>query len=402
MRMRVVLMTGKGGVGKTSVAAATALACAERGRRTLVVSTDAAHSLADSFGRPLSADVVQMADRLFAQEIDVHVELQRSFGKARDYWRHLFASQGVTKVVAEEMAVLPGAEELSFLLRIKEHIDAGEYEVLIVDCAPTGATLRLLSFPEVLRWFMRKLFHLERAAVRIARPVLKHVIDVPLPSDDVYASLLDLYHRIDGIKELLSDPQNCSVRLVCNPEKMAIEETKRAFTHLCLYGLPTDAVIVNRALPPKVTDPFFATWKSAQARYLEDIEAAFAPLPILNVPLFASEIVGMDTLREMADAIYGDTDPAAVLCEEPPVRIEERGDDGYTLKVKLPFAAKENIELLQRGEELTITANARRRNLLLPRALARLSARAGRFEGGWLSVHFGAVERPREPAGTSP
>jgi arsenite-transporting ATPase len=398
MHVRVLLMTGKGGVGKTSVAAATALACAERGRRTLVVSTDTAHSLADSLGSQLGGDVTEASDNLFAQEIDVHVELQRSFGAAHDYWKHLFASQGVKKVVAEEMAVLPGAEELSLLLRIREHIDAGEFDVLVVDCAPTGATLRLLSFPDVLRWFMRRLFHVERTAVRVARPVLKHVIDVPLPTDDVYASLLELYQRVEGIKELLTDARSCSVRLICNPERMAIEETKRAFTHLCLYGLPTDGVIVNRSLPPSVTDPFFAEWKSTQARYLEDIEAAFAPLPILNVPLFAAEIVGLDALRGMADAIYGDTDPADVLCQEPPVRIEQRGEDGYTLKVRLPFAAKENIRLLQRGAELTITANGRRRNLLLPHALARLSARAGRFEDGWLSVSFGPAGPKRETA----
>jgi arsenite-transporting ATPase len=393
--MRILLMTGKGGVGKTSVAAATALACAERGKRTLVVSTDAAHSLADSLGRQLGAGVMQVGEQFYAQEIDVHVELQRSLGTARDYWKHLFASQGVAKVVAEEMAVLPGAEELSSLLRIKEHIDAGEFDVLVVDCAPTGATLRLLSFPDVLRWFMRRLFHVERAAVRVARPVLKHVIDVPLPTDDVYQSLLDLYHRVDGIKELLTDASNCSVRLVCNPEKMAIEETKRAFTHLCLYGLPVDAVIVNRALPPKVSDPFFAEWKTTQARYLEDIDAAFAPLPILSVPLFAGEIVGFAALRQMADTIYEGSDPAAVLCREPPVSIEEQEDgETFLLKVRLPFAAKQNIQLLQRGAELTITANGRRRNLLLPHALARLSAKGGRFESGWLQVTFGPhVER---------
>ncbi|MFQ6098348.1 MAG: ArsA family ATPase [Armatimonadota bacterium] len=386
--MRIILMTGKGGVGKTSVATATAVLCAEMGKRTLVVSTDAAHSLGDSLGRKVGHEPVEVGENLFAQEIDVQAEIDEAWGAVRDYHVALFASQGVNDVVAEEMSVFPGMEELASLLRIKAHLDEGAYDVLIVDCAPTGSTLRLLSLPETLRWYMRRLFHIERAAMRTIRPVAQRLTNIPLPADEVYAAFLDLYNRIDGVKQQLCDPRNASVRLVTNPERMAIEESRRAFTHLCLYGMPTDAVIANRQMPAAVTDPYFEEWKRVQAEHMEEIRSAFAPLPVLTVPLMRSEIVGMERLREMGRAIYGDRDPTAVMCDETPVKIEVGEGDEHLLKLKLPFATKEKIELLKRGADLTITANGQRRNVLLPYALARMETRGARFEDDWLVVRF--------------
>jgi arsenite-transporting ATPase len=391
--MRVILMTGKGGVGKTSAAAATAVLCAEMGKKTLVVSTDAAHSLGDSFDRKLGPEPTGVAENLDGQEIDVQAEIDQAWGAVRDYHVALFASQGVSDVVAEEMSIFPGMEELASLLRIKAHMDRVLYDVLIIDCAPTGSTLRLLSLPETLRWYMRRLFHIERAAARAIRPVAQRLTDIPLPGDEVYAAFLELYQRIDGVKQALTDPDHSTVRLVTNPERMAIEESRRAFTHLCLYGMPVDAVIANREMPDDVTDTYFDEWKRVQAEHMQEIRDTFAPLPILTVPLMRTEVVGMERLREMGEAIYGDGDPAAILCRETPVKIEEGEGDEHLLKLRLPFATKDKIDLLKRGADLTVTANGQRRNVLLPYALARMETRGARYEGDWLVIRFGPKER---------
>ena len=386
--MRIMMMTGKGGTGKTSAAAATGLRCAHLGRPSLVVSTDPAHSLADAVARPLGPEPVEVVDRMWGQEVDVQAEIERHWSTARNYFRSLFASQGVSDVVAEEMAIFPGMEELFSLLAVKDHVDAGRFEVIIVDCAPTGATLRLLSMPDVLRWYMRRLFHIERSAMRVMRPVLERVIDVPMPQDEIYSSMQDLYRRVDGIKEILSDPDQSSVRLVTNPERMAIEETKRAFTYLCLYGFPVDAVILNRAIPPDVTDPYFDSWKRIQQGYRDEIAATFAPLPILEAPLFDEEIVGLDALERMADALYGDTDPTAFRAPEPPMRVEVGENGTYVLRLSLPFAGKGDLDVVQRGREFTIAVGTQRRNVLLPHALARLACTRVTLHEGWLAATF--------------
>ncbi len=392
--MRIVMLTGKGGTGKTSVAAATALRSARLGRTALVVSTDPAHSLADVLTCPLGDKPVEVAERLWAQEVDVHAEIERHWSTARNYFRSLFASQGVSDIVAEEMAIFPGMEELFSLLAVKHHVDEDAFDIVVVDCAPTGATLRLLSLPDVLRWYMRRLFHIERSAMRVMRPVLQRVVDMPIPEDEIYASMQDLYHQVDDAKDILSRPDRSSVRLVTNPERMAIEETKRAFTYLCLYGFPVDALVLNRTIPPAVQDPYFDGWKRLQRKYRQEIADAFSPLPILEAPLFDREIVGLPALERMGEALYGDSDPGALTAPEVPMRFEQGQDGAYLLKLALPFARKADLEVVQRGRELALTAGGQRRNVLLPHALARMRCARVKLEQGWLVAVFEPKRAP--------
>ncbi|HEY8492194.1 MAG TPA: TRC40/GET3/ArsA family transport-energizing ATPase [Dehalococcoidia bacterium] len=385
--MRIVLYTGKGGVGKTSVSAATGLRCAELGYRTIVLSTDPAHSLADSFDMPLGAEPVRVTDRLWGQELDVFHEMNVHWGTLQEWLRALLAWRGIDEILADEMAVLPGMEELSGLLYLLTHHDSGNYDVVIVDCAPTGETLRLLSFPDVLRWWMDRLFPLERAAARVARPFLSRFTDLPVPSDQVFAAAQDLFQRLERMRDLLDNPDLTSVRLVMNPEKMVIKEAQRTFTYLNLYGYPTDLVICNRMIPEDVTDPFFAAWKESQARWFQEIVAGFSPLPILTGPLMGREVVGLAMLSRFAAALYGDRDPTQVFYRGAVNRVEQ-ADGAFILTLPLPFAAKEDLGLVRVGDELVVKAGNQRRNITLPRTLAGLEPAEARFEGDLLRIRF--------------
>ncbi len=389
--MRVILYTGKGGVGKTSVAAATALRAAHLGYRTLVMSTDAAHSLGDSFDMPLGGEPVPIIDNLWGQELDVFREIDRHWGILQDWLKVLMAWRGLDEVVAEEMAVLPGMEELAGLLHLVNYCDQGEYDVIVVDCAPTGETLRLLSFPDVARWWMHRIFPLERVAARIARPVLRRVTDLPLPDDEVFSAVKELFAKLEEMRGILTDPATSSVRLVLNPEKMVIKEAQRTFTYLNLYGYATDLVVCNRVIPEAVSDSYFQAWKQTQERYYQQVEEAFAPLPILKAPLMEQEVMGLAMLERFGEAVYGALDPTAVLHQGQIHQIRQE-DSQYVLTLTVPFVTKEEISLSQVGDELVVQVGNFKRNIILPRALVGMESRGAKLEDDRLSIRFARPE----------
>jgi arsenite/tail-anchored protein-transporting ATPase len=389
--MRIVLYTGKGGVGKTTVAAATAVRCAELGYRTVVLSTDLAHSLADSFDRPLAPEPVEIAPNLWAQETDIYYNVRKYWGRVQEWVTMLLAWRQIDELIADELSVLPGMDELANLLWINNHRESGQYDLIIVDCAPTGETLRLLSFPDVARWWMEKIFPIHRRAAQMVRPLGRALFDLPVPSDDVYDAVKDLFGQLDELHTMLIDQQLTSVRLVLNPEKMVVKEAQRTYTYLNLFGYATDLVVCNRVLPPEVTDHYFDAWKETQTRYRQAVEEGFAPIPIRDAPLFGHEIVGLDGLREMAAALYGDTDPSQVFFAGRGHHIEKR-DGEYVLSLQLPFASKDQVTLFQAGDELVVHVGNQKRNVILPRALVGLPTRGARFEDGALRIRFGAPE----------
>jgi arsenite-transporting ATPase len=385
--MRIILYTGKGGVGKTSVAAATALRCAELGYRTIVLSTDAAHSLADSFDLKIGQEPVEIAPRLQAQEIDVLYQMTKYWGKVQDYFRSLLQWRGVDELIADEVSILPGMDELASLLQIVYLAESNKYDVIIVDCAPTGETLKLLSLPEVARWYLTHVFPVERMAARFASPIMRAVTDIPMPDDQVFDTIKELIQQLNRMAELLSDTKKSSVRVVLNPEKMVLKEAQRTFTYVNLYGFACDLVVSNRVLPDSVTDPYFTALKEAQAKYGKMIEESFAPVPIFQVPFFDQEVVGIEMLKRMGQALYGDQDPSQVFFEGSPQEIKKSGK-GYVLKMKLPFADKSDVHLTRAGDELAISVGNFRRNAILPRALANLEVQKARMEDGKLVVNF--------------
>ncbi|MDQ6636962.1 MAG: TRC40/GET3/ArsA family transport-energizing ATPase [Candidatus Dormibacteraeota bacterium] len=386
--MRVLLFTGKGGVGKTSVAAATAVRAAELGHRTMVISTDPAHSLGDSLDLELGQSATQVRQNLWAHEVSALHETERHWQKLHDYATKVFATQGLDDVVAEEVANPPGMDEVASLMWIKHYAERDEHDLLVVDCAPTGETLQLLMFPDAARWWLEKIFPWQRRAMKVARPMLRRMVDVPLPSDEVMASLQDLVLDIEGMKKVLIDTSVTSVRLVLNLEKMVIKEAKRAFTYLSLFGYVTDAVIVNRRLPAKISDPLLRSWSDIQKRYQQEVEQSFQPLPIFQVPLFDEEVVGERMLRKMGQTIYGSADPSQRFYEGSSQRMEKVGSE-YILALKVPFADKEAIELSRQDGELFVTLGNYRRDISLPRVLASRQTLGAKIEDGELKIRFG-------------
>jgi arsenite-transporting ATPase len=389
--MRIILYTGKGGVGKTTVAAATGLWAAALGHRTLVISTDPAHSLGDAFDTPMGAEPTPVTDKLWGQEVNVLEEIRNYWGAVQEYLTALFSTRGVDDIVAEEMAVFPGMEEVCSLLMIRQHAREGRYDCLVVDCAPTGETMRLLSFPDIARWYMEKLFPWERRIVTHVRPVLQPLVPVPLPTDKVYAALEVLFHRVDETKTLLVDMQRSTIRLVLNPEKMVIKEAQRALTYLNLYGYGTDAVVSNRVLPEATGKGYFAQWATIQRRYRDMIQEAFAPLPVWEIPFFKTEVVGVAMLERMGNSLFADRDPTKVFFSGPVQEVQRHGKE-YLLRLKLPFLRKEEVDLFRRGEELVVSIGNFRREIVLPRALVGLTVTGAKVEEGALVVRFASRE----------
>ncbi len=386
--MRIMLYTGKGGVGKTSVAAATALRCADLGYRTVVISTDAAHSLADSFDVEIGPEPTKLAGNLWAQEIDVLHQMDRYWGIVQAWLSSVLSWRGVSDIIAEEVSVFPGMEELASLLQIVHLHDSGDYDAIVVDCAPTGETLRFLSMPEMARWYLTRIFPLERQAARVAGPVLRSMVDLPVPEDEVFEAIKNLLTQLTDMQALMTDPDLTSIRLVLNPEKMVIKEAQRTFTYLSLYDFHSDLVVSNRIIPERVEDDYFDAWKASQEKWGQLVEEGFAPLPILEVPLFDQEVVGFDMLRRMAEATYGDRDPTT-LFHRGKIQDVQKLDGEYQLELALPFVGKEAIDLTRAGGELVISIGNFRRNLMLPRALIDLEVKRAKMEDQRLVVMFG-------------
>jgi arsenite-transporting ATPase len=393
--MRVILFTGKGGVGKTSVAAATAVQCARAGYRTVVMSTDPAHSLGDSFDIELGTDLTSISKNLWAHEVSSLHEMQRHWAKLHEYAVEVFSTQGLDEVVAEEVANPPGMDEIASLMWIKHYAQRAEHDVLIVDCAPTGETLQLLTFPDAAKWWLDKIYPWERRAMRIARPVLQPLMDIPLPKDEIFASLKDLLMDLGGMRKVLTDPAITTVRIVLNLEKMVVKEAKRAFSYLSLFGYVTDAVIVNRLLPGDLRDELFQKWQRIHQRYQVEVERSFEGIPIFNVPLFDSEVVGEEMLKRMAAATYGDRDPADRFVTASPQRIEKNGTD-YVLSLKVPFVDRSEVDLSRHNGELYVTVGNYRREITLPRVLAQRETAGAAIKDGELRVRFAKRQEAKQ------
>jgi arsenite-transporting ATPase len=386
--MRIIVHTGKGGVGKTSISAATALRCAEMGLKTIVISTDTAHSLADSLDVKLGPEPIQIRENLWAQEVDARYSIEKYWGLVQQYLVTLFTQRGVDGIVAEEVTLLPGLEEGAHLLWINKYYEEGDYDVLIVDAAPTAETLRLLSLPDATRWWLEKIISLAGGtAGRLLRPLSK-LAGAELPDNAALAAVKDLFDTLDRVRELMADPEISSIRLVVNAERMVIKETQRTYTYLNLYGYPVDAVLCNRIIPATVTDPYFAAWKDQQQENLKLIDEAFGQMPRLEAPLFGTEMGGEETLRQLGLALYGDRNPADVLFEGQTHTIESEGDKRYVLSVPLPFADKSDMELYRSADELTLRVGPYRRNIVLPHGLHDLEIGNAHFEAQTLKIHF--------------
>ena len=386
--MRTILYTGKGGVGKTSVAAATAVRAARAGKRVLVMSTDPAHSLSDAFDAEVGSDPREMASGLWAQEMDYAAMLEENWTEIRDYVTTLFEWQGAGALEAEELAMLPGLDELFGLLAVRRHHREGRYDALIVDAAPTGETLKLLSLPDQIGWYVEKIFPIQRRVAKVVRPFARRTSSLPpLPEDSVFAAGQRFYEAILGVEEILTDRENASVRLVANAEKMVIAEARRAYTYLNLYDYGVDAVVVNRLLPDEVSDPYFDRWREAQARHLETIESSFSPIPILTSRLFDREMYGLEALAALGEDAFGDTDALAVFFRGATHEIQKNGE-GYDVVLNLPLAEKKSVDLSKRGAELFVRVGGYKRNILLPDSMARLSPAGAGIEDGRLRVRL--------------
>ena len=390
--MRIILYSGKGGVGKTSLSAATAVRAAACGRRTLVVSTDSAHSLGDALDVPLGPTPTRVAEGLDAIEVDVNAELSEHWGVIHEWLTHFMTFRGVEDAVAEEIAILPGMEELFSLLKVKAIADRDAYDVIIVDCAPTGETVRMLGVPEILKFYFTRIFPIQRTVVKSVRPVAQRMTDIPIPGDDVFGALKTLYEQMEGMGPLLQDPRKSSIRLVLNPERMVVKESQRLHTYLNLFGFPVDCVVANRVLPAEARAPYFDRWFEIQSGHLADAREAFDPLPFFEAHLFDREIIGTALLDEFGRHVFGDADPTAVLYKERPVVVRKEGS-GYALYIRLPFAEKDKIQVWTRGEDLVVQVDNRKRYILLPRTLASRRLLGAAFRDQRLRVAFGEREK---------
>jgi arsenite-transporting ATPase len=390
--VRVLLFTGKGGVGKTTTAAATAVAAARVGARVLVVSTDPAHSLGDAFGMDLGDQPGRIEGSLWGQQLDATARMEESWADIQDWLREVFAWAGLEAIEAEELAVLPGLDEIFALADIKTHAASGDWDVLVVDCAPTAETIRLLSLPDVLTWYMERVFPVGRKVNRVVAPLLGRFTSLPVAGDEVFGATSRFYDRMDGVKQLLTDPDVTSVRLVVNPERMVIAEARRTATYLSLFGYHVDAVVANRLLPDDIVDPWFDRWRDLQAGHLKTIVEGFAPVPVLRAELADDELIGVDALAAFADALYGGDDPAARRHVAEPMYVEE-DVDGVSLVLELAQADRDDLEVGRSGDELLVRVGPYRRAIVLPDSLRRREVTGASLRDGVLRVSFNDGER---------
>ena len=390
--MRIILFSGKGGVGKTTVSASTGYRLSQLGYKTIVVSLDPAHSLADAFDIPeeerFSAKglPIKVSDKLYIQEIDIHEEVDRYWGDVYRFLELLFNTTGLDEVIAEELAILPGMEEVTSLLYVNKYYKEKEFDALVLDLPPTGESLRFVSMPTILKWYMKKIFKTERMVMKVARPVVGKFSDVPLPDDSYFKALENFYEKLKGVDEILIDPEITSVRLVSNPEKMVLKESQRAFMYFNLFGVNVDAVIVNKVIPTTAEDcSYLKRWLEIQKRYIDEIEDLFSPVPLFKVPLFEDEVFGRERLEIMAQVIYGDKDPYKVFFKERPYEFIEE-DGNYLIKVKAPFIKKESVSLLKGEGEVIIRVGNFKSHILLPRKLRDLDPVSAKVKEGYIYI----------------
>ncbi len=390
--MRVILFSGKGGVGKTTISAATAYRLSTLGYRTIVVSLDPAHSLGDAFDVPEEEKneakglPIRISEKLHIQEIDIQEEVDRYWGDVYRFLELLFNTTGLDQVVSEELAILPGMEEVTSLLYVNKYYRDGEFDALVLDLPPTGESLRFVSMPTVLKWYMRKIFNVERTILKVARPVARRFTDVPIPDDEYFKALENFYEKLKGVDEILVDPDTTSVRLVANPEKMVLKESQRAFMYFNLFGVNVDAVIVNKVLPPSVENcEHFSKWVLTQRKHLDDMQALFYPVPVFTVPLMEDEVVGEERLKILSDLIYGDTDPTRVFHKEKPYEFIEQ-DGQYMVKLKAPFLTKDGLSVLKSEGEIIVRWKNFKNHILLPRKLRNYEPVGAKIEEGYLKV----------------
>jgi arsenite-transporting ATPase len=392
--MRILLFSGKGGVGKTSIAAATGLQLSRLGYRTLVMSVDPAHSLADAFDldtglfQEKTNDPYPIDSNLSIQEVNIQKEIKRHWREISTYVVSVLRTTGISDVEAEELAILPGMEELSAMMYVNQFRREDRYQVIILDCAPTAESMRFVSMPTTLEWYMKHVFPFQRGLLKAVRPVANRISPVELPTDSYFANIKHLFGRLDGIADLLENPKITSVRLVTNPEKMVLRETQRAFVYFSLHGLTVDAIIVNRVLPEAVTDTWFDQWRASQAKVLDEIEEYFAPVGMKRVPLFTREVLGRERLTELANVLYGDKeDPSAIVRTEAPYTFEKINAH-YEVRLRLPFAVKGEIGLFKKGDELVIEIGTLRRHIGLPTSMAALNPTRATLQNKMLTVEM--------------
>jgi arsenite-transporting ATPase len=386
MAPRIILYTGKGGVGKTSVAAATARRCAAAGSRTLVLSTDPAHSLAESLQAPVGSEPVEMDGGVWAQQVQAQEEIERNWSAAQEWLGGVLADRGVERIAAEELTVPPGADELFSLLQLKRHAESGEWDAIVVDCAPTGETLRLLSFPDAARWWLDRVLGRENALLSAARPLARAFLDLSLPDERVMDDVQRLVRNLIAMHELLRDAERVTIRLVMTPDRMVVAEAMRTFTYLNLYGYLCDAVVVNRVFPEDV-GAYFGAWREVQAQQLADVESGFAPVPVLRAPYFEQEVLGATMLDRLAGALFDGRDAAAVLHDRLAQELSLNGSRAE-LRLDLPFVSKGDVSLKKIGLELVVRVDAQKRTIALPGALASFQPTSAKFADGSLVVGF--------------
>lgn len=392
--MRILLFAGKGGVGKTSLAAATGVKLAKLNYRTLVMSIDPAHSLADSFDldSPLfhveTSDPLSISDRLSILELNIQKEIKRHWQEISSYVTSVLRTTGISGVEAEELAILPGMEELSAMMHIKQYQREQRYDVIVLDAAPTAESLRFISMPTTLDWYMKHVFPFQRSLLKAVRPIANRVAPFELPTDSYFVNIRNLFEKLEGVDDLIEDPRTTSVRLITNPEKMVLRETQRAFVYFSLHGLTVDAVIVNRVLPNDVRDAWFDQWHTSQTELLNEIAEYFAPVPVKRVPLFAHEVLGKRQLEELANVLYpGAEDPSAVTRTDKPYSFA-KVNGVYEVRVLLPFATKAEVGLFKKGDELVVEIGTLRRHIGLPRSMATLLPARARLENTVLTVEL--------------
>lgn len=386
--MRIILYTGKGGVGKTSISAATACKVAKEGKKVLIMSTDQAHSLGDSFNKKLSNTPLEIEENLYAVEIDTVLENEAMWGNIKEYVQRLVLSKGGNTIENEELLVFPGFDELLSLIKIKEINDEGKYDVLIVDCAPTGETMSLLKFPELFKWWMEKIFPIKRKAAKFAKPVVENTIKIPLPDDKTFDEIELLYSKIDELHELLLDKTKVSIRIITTPEKIVVKEAKKSFSYLHLFDFNVDGVIINKIFSKKGAAGYFEKWLKLQNESIQEICQSFSPIPVFKVELMDSEVREYEKLLYLGDKIYNEMDPCDILFEGKIFEIEKCSDGSYDFSINIPFIDKKDMDLYQRGDELSISIKNEKRNFVLPQKLHSKEISGASYKNDKLVINF--------------